>query len=113
MSEETRRLRATEIAAAATKIAKFQEVIDMCEACIEEIRNGVSAELPEDREWRLAQMSPGERKLAEISELMFQRSMLHAFEQENNLLGDLEFARGPQWKIGTELRIKLPPKDPR
>ena len=63
MSEETRRNRKDEIHAIDAIIDALRSEIESLEDRIAALRLEKPPELPEDREWRLAQMTPGERAL--------------------------------------------------
>ena len=108
MSEETRRIRAEAQAAADIEISTIQETIAILEETIEKIQRGVPLELPEDHEWRLAQLDPISRHLVELSEKMFREAALHEIEQQCHFLTNMKFVEGTQHKVGTQLRIRLP-----
>ena len=108
MSEETRRQRLIAQAEADLKIEALQDQILALENAIERLQRDVPRELPEDREWRLEQLSPIQRELVEMTEIMFQRNIEQQAEAFLRQSQDITFAQGSQWKIGTQLRIKLP-----
>jgi hypothetical protein len=121
MTEETRRTRAAVAAEANTKIEALYEEISRIEDQISEIRSGIPVELPDDREWRLSQLNPTQRSLVELTEKMFREAVKREIAHCEQTLVDIGFMEGPQWKIGTNLKIKLPesysvttpPKEPR
>jgi chromosome segregation ATPase len=116
MTEETRQLRAAAIAKADTKIEGLRDEITALEGLIEEIQRKVPPELPDDREWRLSQLSEPERKLireattlrSRIAERLFHESLARISEEQDELIRSLEYVEDPQWKVGTQLRIKFP-----
>jgi hypothetical protein len=102
MSEATRAARTEALARRAAMIEAIEAKIDRLQAQIDELP--WPTELDEDREWRIEQMTPYERLLHDIMHKglsPFSRNYLAEQLAKN-------YDLGPQAKIGTSLRIRLP-----
>ena len=108
MSEETRRIRAEAQAVADIEIGTIQDTIAKLEETIAEIQRGVPSELPEDHEWRLAQLDPVSRHLVKFAEEMFRKAAIQEVEQRNSFLDAMKYAEGTEWKVNTKLQVKYP-----
>jgi len=108
MSEETRRARQALIDSIEQETELLRGEISTLEDRIEEMQRRVPRELPEDREWRLAQLDPVQRKLIEIAEKLFHDSVIRQFEEKLNFLEDVTFIDGTQWKVNPKLKINYP-----
>lgn len=107
MSEATRAEREAKLAVIDAQIRAVEAQRDallerICE--LEEQKSDIP-ELPEDREWRLAQMDPTMRRYVETLENLMKRQ---ADQFTELFMSDNPFVSGSQWPVDKELKIKLP-----
>jgi uncharacterized coiled-coil DUF342 family protein len=103
MSEQTRQARKAKLDEIYTKVDALRERITEIENEIDALYASASPELPEDREWRITQMSPSERMLHDLTEMMLHRSTQKLAEdlvRPNDFVNQLATSQ-----VGTKLKI--------